>query len=522
MAGKSVLLMRMAETQRRSDQIGALVRASSAAVLMTAVAVFVGIELEQRVSTRGIALIFIVAVVVCAARMGFGAGILSAMAAFLALNYFFIEPRHTFAITDQKELFSLGIFLIVAAITGSLAGRLREQAVSASRRADMLQILSDFSAMLAAAGSEAEILAELTVHVSKAVEGPAALFRQDGEIPVLEAVCPKGLTIDLNETQSAEQVFRKGRAVMATAPGWAGGRFEYRFVDKHRLPDRVIALAPKGGNRAVAADAEQALSTLMEQASLAVERLRFSKAGVAARAVAQEEKLRSTLLSSVSHDLRTPLAAILGSVTTLREFGGGMSDKAQGELLFAIEDETRRLSRQVANLLDMTKLQSGLRLRKDWADVSEIVQASVAAIRISAPDRRFETAFNGALPPLLCDAVLLGQVFYNLLENAAKFSLPETPVLICGKFLPKGIEIKVIDQGPGIAALDLPLVFDKFFSRAPVSMGKEGTGLGLAIAKGIVEEMGGAIRAVSPGSGGNGTEMIVTLPLPHVEAAVLE
>jgi two-component system, OmpR family, sensor histidine kinase KdpD len=512
----------MAETRSWSDQLGALFRAATAAVLMTAVAVFVGIELEQWVSTRGIALVFIVTVIVCAARIGLAAGILSAVAAFLALNFFFIEPRHTFAITDQKELFSLGIFLIVAAITGSLAGRLREQAVRASRRADMLEILSDFSAKLSSAGNEGEILAALTGQVSKAIDGPAALFRLDGDIPVVEAAHPNEMVIDLVETQNAEQVFRKGHPVMAAAPGWAGGRFEYRFVDKNRLPDRVIALAPKGGNIALAADAEQALTTLLEQASLAVERLRFSRASEAAQAVAQEEKLRSTLLSSVSHDLRTPLAAILGSVTTLRHFGGGMTDAAQGELLGAIEDETRRLSRQVANLLDMTKLESGLRLRKDWADINEIVHASVAAVRVSAPGHAFETAFNVALPLLQCDAVLLGQVFYNLLENAAKFSPPEMPVLITGASLPNGIEITVIDQGLGIAAVDLPQVFDKFFSRASASNGKEGAGLGLAIAKGIVEEMGGDIRAVSPGASGKGTEMIVTLPIPDVGAEALE
>jgi two-component system, OmpR family, sensor histidine kinase KdpD len=518
-AGCFVLAMGMAETRNWSDQSGALLRAAGAAVLTMTVAVLVGIELEKWVSTRGISLVFIVAVVICASRMGIAAGILSAVAAFLSLNFFFIEPRHTFAIADQKELFSLGIFLAVAAITGSLAGRLREEAVSASRRADMLQLLSDFSARISAAGSEGEILAALTEQASKAIDGPAVLFRQDGEVPAAEAIFPAHIAIDLNELQSAELVFRKGQPLMATAPGWAGGRFEYRFVDRARLPDRVIALAPRGGHSAMSPDAERAVMTLMDQASLAAERLQFSKATEMAQAAAQEEKLRSTLLSSVSHDLRTPLAAILGSVTTLRQFGGTMPAAAQSELLAAIEDETRRLTRQVANLLDMTKLQSGLKLRKDWADPREIVQASVSAMQVSAPGRVFEQRLEAALPLLKCDAVLLGQVFYNLLDNADKFSPPGKPVLISGAALPEGVEIKIIDAGSGIAADDLPHVFEKFFSRAPGPAGKAGAGLGLAIAKAIVGEMGGAIRAVSPGGSGIGTEITVTLPVAAVQSA---
>ena len=518
-AGGLVLAMPMNETRNRSDQFETLLRSASAAVLTMAAAVIVGIELEKWVSTRGIALIFIVAVVVCASRMGFAAGIFSAVAAFLALNFFFIEPRHTFAIADEKELFSLGIFLVVAAITGSLAGRLREQAVRANRRADMLQLLSDFSARLSAATRENGILAALTEHASKAVEGPAALFRQDGGIPVLETTFPTGITIGPDEAQSAELVFRKGHPIMAAAPGWAGGRFEFRFVDRERLPDWVIALAPRGGNKAMALDAERVVATLLDQAAQAVERLRFAKASEAALALAQEEKLRSTLLSSVSHDLRTPLTAILGSATTLRQFGGAMPAVAQEELLGAIEGEARRLTRQVDNLLGMTRLQSGLRLRKEWADLKEIIQASVTAIRVSAPDLSVDIAFDGETPLLKCDAVLLGQAFYNLLENAAKFSPSGEPVLISCGSAPDGIEVKVTDYGAGISAADLPFVFDKFFSAAPAAGGRRGAGLGLAIARGIVGEMGGAIRAVSPGASGKGAEMIVTLPVSDVEAA---
>lgn len=508
--GDLVLPMRMAETRNFSGQVGMLLHAVFVAALTVGIAVVVGIELEKWISTRGISLIFIVAVVTCASRFGFLAGILSAVFAFLALNFFFIEPRHTFAIADEKELFSLGVFLIVAAITGSLAGRLREQVVEANRRADLLRILSDFSGKLFTSTSEVDILLALADQSSKAIQGPVVILHNENDNPTMDAMAPAETRIEPGEVQIAEEVFRKGHPVMATAPGWAGGRFEYRFIDKVRLPDKVIALAPLGGNRAVAPDSERVLTTLMEQAALAVERLRFAKATESANSSAQEEKLRSTLLSSVSHDLRTPLATILGSVTTLRELGGKMPKAAQSELLAAIEEETRRLSRLVANLLDMTKLQSGLRMRKDWVDVGDVVRSSVAAIRTNFPNRMFDVKIDGVLPPLNCDPVLLGQVVFNLLENAVKFSANGEQILVASKAMANAIEIRVIDRGVGIKADALPHVFDKFFTG---DSGSKGAGLGLAIAKGVVEEMGGTIQAVSPGTSGAGTEMVITLPV---------
>ncbi len=508
-----MLPMHMAETRNLADEAGKQLRAALAAALTVAIAVVVGVELEKWISTRGISLIFIVAVVACASRSGFSAGLLSAIFAFLALNFFFIEPRHTFVITDQKELFSLGVFLVVAAITGSLAGRLREQVVEANQRADMLRILSEFSGKLFVTANESDILAALADQGSKAIQGPVVILHNNGESPMIEAIAPADAQIEPGEVQAAEEVFRKGHPVMATAPGWAGGRFEYRFIDKTRMPDKVIALAPHGGNRPVAPDCEQVLTTLMEQAALAIERLRFSKATEAANAAAQEEKLRSTLLSSVSHDLRTPLATILGSVTTLRELGGKIPVAAQNELLAAIEEETRRLSRLVANLLDMTKLQSGLRMRMDWVDVGDTIRSTVAAIRTNFANHMFDVKIEGMLPPLHCDPVLLGQVLFNLLENAVKFSPADQPILVSSKALENAVEIKITDRGTGIKPDTLPNIFDKFFTG---DSGSKGAGLGLAIAKGIVEEMGGAIHAVSPGVSGVGTEMFIQFPVVTV------
>ena len=481
------------------------------AFVMFAPALAIGLVLEHAISVRGASLVFIAAVVGCAARFGFLAGIFSAVLCFLALNFFFIEPRYTLLISDPAEYFSLGVFLVVASITGSLAGRLREQVTEADRRAHLLKIVSDFSGSLFETKTELGVVSELSRHISSVLNGPVAILRErSGEIDFVTST-PGDMPKDAIDLFAVEQVLRKGHAVMAVAPGWGGNRFEYRPVIQAGLKEYALAIAPSGGNRSVPGDAEQTLATMLDQASLAIERMRFAEETGDARAQAQEEKLRSTLLSSVSHDLRTPLAAILGSVTSLRELGKHMPEAAKDELLEAIESETRRLSRLVANLLDMTKLQSGIQLQMQFTDISDIIKSSMAAIKVSFPARHFEAVIAPNLPAIECDPALTGQVFFNLLENAAKFSKAPDSITVKARAEGSVLMIDIIDRGTGIAPKDRGRVFQRFFSSGP-SEGK-GAGLGLAICHGIVEAMGGRIFVAETGREA-GTTMRVELPLP--------
>ena len=493
--------------------IGADILRSAVYAFVTLVpALLASLALEQYMSARGASLIFIAAVVGCAARFGFFSGIISAVLCFLALNFFFIEPRHTLLISDPAEFFSLGVFLIVASITGSLAGRLREQVTSANRRAHLLQIVSEFSGTLLQTKTGADVLLSLCGHLGAVLSGPVALLRNAGADIEIAAVSPKEMPRDSIDVFSAEQVFRKGHAVLAAAPGWGGNRFEYRPLAQAGLRDLVLAVAPSGGNRTVPQDAEQTLATMLDQASLALERMRFSDATDDARAQAQEEKLRSTLLSSVSHDLRTPLAAILGSVTSLREFGAQMPERAKDELLEAIESETRRLSRLVANLLDMTKLQSGLVMRGQWVDAADMVRSAIAAINKSFPGRIFEAKVEKGLAPVECDAALFGQVLFNLMENAAKYSPVSSPVTVEIRAEGAVFVLEVADQGPGIAPRDRRRIFEKFVRGDKASGGVRGAGLGLAICRGIVEAMGGSIFVADTGRAAGAT-LRVELPM---------
>lgn len=482
------------------------------AALVVPLAILVGALLERWIGTRGVALIFMAAVVSSASFSGLKAGLLSAVCAFLSLNYFFIEPRYTFAITEQQEFFSLGVFLVVAAISGTMAGRLREQLSRARRRAFMLFNLSEFSRLLAEAKTDSHVLAALVDQASKTVQGPAALVRNRDDSPVVDYAAQPSLEPDEIELHLAEKAFRTYQDMTATAPGWPSARFEYRFIDKAILPDCLLALAPFGGNRAASSDAESTLHTMMEQAALAIQRIRLSSAKEGADAIAKEERLRSTLLSSVSHDLRTPLASILGSVTSLQEFGPKMPKAAQRELLAGIEDETRRLSQLVANLLNMTKLQSGIQIRADAVEPIAALNETIAAIQLSFPKRKYELKVDGPVGPFIGDRVLFGQAIFNLLENATKFSTAKSLIAIKASMLATDIEVRIIDQGIGISAEDRAHVFDKFYSgKLPLS-GQSGAGLGLAIVKSVIEAMSGSVEIAKQPSGNTGTTIIVRLP----------
>ncbi len=482
------------------------------AALVVPLAILVGALLERWIGTRGVALVFMAAVVSSASFSGLKAGLLSAVCAFLSLNYFFIEPRYTFAITEQQEFFSLGVFLVVAAISGTMAGRMREQLSRARRRAFMLSNLSEFSRLLAEAKTGPHVLTALVDQASKTVQGPAALVRNIDNGPVVDYAAQPSLEPDEIELHLAEKAFRTNQDMTTTAPGWPNARFEYRFIDKVILPDCLLALAPFGGNRAASSDAEGTLHTMMEQAALTIERIRLSSAKEDADAVAKEERLRSTLLSSVSHDLRTPLASILGSVTSLREFGSKMPKAAQRELLAGIEDETRRLSQLVANLLNMTKLQSGLQIRSDVVDPITALKESIAAIKLSFPKRKYELKVDGPIGSFIGDRVLFCQAIFNLLENATKFSPLKSEIVVNVGMVAKDVEVQIIDQGVGISAADRARVFDKFYSGKPTLTGQSGAGLGLAIVKGVVEAMGGTIEIAIQASDNIGTIMVMRLP----------
>jgi len=228
------------------------------------------------------------------------------------------------------------------------------------------------------------------------------------------------------------------------------------------------------------------------------------------------DRFRSALLSSISHDLKTPLATITGAATSLKEFGERMSAASRRDLLTSIEEEAERLSRFVGNLLDMTRIESGsVEAKADWIDLREVIHQAVERTRKYFPAARIDTSLAAGLPMLKGDSVLLGQVLFNLLDNAIKYGGAE-PIAVYARRDGGDVSISVTDLGRGIAEKDLERVFDKFFRGGRKSDGRTpGTGLGLAIARGFVEAMGGTIKAESPAVKKRGTRFILRFPVPE-------
>jgi two-component system sensor histidine kinase KdpD len=258
------------------------------------------------------------------------------------------------------------------------------------------------------------------------------------------------------------------------------------------------------------------LEALVDQVAVSIERANLATDFEEARVLAETERLRSALLASVSHDLRTPLVSIIGSATTLAESAGKLSEGDRGQLLQTILEESERLNRFVQNLLDMTRLGYGaLQPNKEWSDLREIAGRAARRLRRELGGRRFTQDFPEALPPIHVDPVLIEQVLVNLLDNAAKYSGKEGAIAVSAAAEPGTLVVRVTDNGPGIPPEAREAVFDVFYRVHSTDEQTAGTGLGLSICRGIVEAHGGDIR-IEGGPDSRGTTVEFRLPLSEM------
>jgi two-component system sensor histidine kinase KdpD len=476
------------------------------ALLLVGAVLVAGHALQNVLPRASLSLIFLVAVLLSAITSGFWTGFIAALLAFFGYNFFFVEPLHTFSVARPEDAVALAVFLIVAAITGLLAGGVRGEANAAHERADALELLSAYSAELSAANSDAAIEAALLRHLSTASRGPVVELKDDGAQLKLVAASPPGQTIDPADLLAADWVSRRSQAWPATANGWSGSSFSFHPLKRGASVVAVYGVVDNNED----GEGAQIVETMLRQGEIALERVAFARDAEDARAMAEQERIRSALISSISHDLRTPLATILGSVTSLRELGEAMPAEARADLLVAIEEETGRLARFVSNLLAMTRLEAGLDIKGEWIDAGDVAGAAVKRARQSFPASQIVLEAGPEALLLFADADLLEQALFNLIDNAVKFSPREAPIRVVVSMGPDIIEFDVTDEGPGVPAQDLDNIFEKFYrvGRSGIS----GAGLGLAICRGVVTALGGEIRAESPVANGRGARMRMTLP----------
>ena len=479
---------------------------------LTAVVTVVGLLILQWLPAQGTALLYILVIVGGAVSFGIVTGLTSATLAFFAYNFFFVPPTYTFTISDPRDLFELFVFFGVALTTGSLAGHMREIAERARRHAESLLSLNGFAEALSSSASFSEVATALASETARVAAGRSVVLQIVGNDLRLAASSPAVYDLDSADWQAAQRAVRNFTAIYPSAPGWPGSTYEFHPVaSTGRQNIALLGLSRPQGQPSNLQD-DETLEAMLRHAAIAFEKNALEVEKAAVRAEAETERLRSALLSSISHDLKTPLASIHGAVTSLRELGPLMPEATRADLLLAIEEESARLSRFVTNLLDMTRIEAGQPdLLRDWVELQDIVSATVARARRLMPSSVIVLDGDATAGVVRGDAVLLEHVIFNVLDNAARYSPPGAPITIGLELTGETFIVTVEDNGAGIAGSDLPRVFDKFF-RARTTETVSGTGLGLTICKRIVEGMGGTIAAESPIANGRGTRITMRFP----------
>ncbi len=488
------------------------------ATIAVAVAIGVGEGLTRLTTFPNISMIFLLAVVASAVTFGIWPAVYASVLSFLAYNLFFIEPLYTFTVAEPHELLALIVFLAVAVVISTLAGRVREQARLAADRMRATRRLYEFTRRLAGIATFEDIPDAAVGAIHASLARPTVILLAKDDEPEIAAAWPPLESLGTGEMTAARWALKHDEAAgadTATLPsvGWL-------FLPL-RAAHGILGVVGVGlgeDGQKLDPEARTLFAALAEQTATALDRASLSREMVRARGAAETERVRNTLLASISHDFRTPLASILGSATSLIDYVDKLDGKTKLELLGQIKGEAEGLDEMVRNLLSMTRIDAGaLEVRKDWVDVREIAERVASAVRRRGTRQKIDVELPADLPLVHADARLLEQALANVVSNAVVHTPPETRVVIDATLDDKSLSLRVSDNGPGIAEAVLPHIFDKFVhaeaSGPSLADGGESTGLGLAIAKGIIEAHGASISAESPIEKGRGTRVVFRFPL---------
>ena len=489
---------------------------------MVTAALVIGLALNQLLEVSNIALVFLGAVLTSAVTYGLWPSVFAALSSALVYNFFFIPPLHTFSIGDPENAMALFFFTVVAVVTGNLTARIRAQAISAGQRARTMEELYTFSRKLAGSVVLDDLLWATTYQIASMLKVRVVLLLpQDGTIAVGAGYPPED-TLAEADFAAAKWAWEHAQPAGRGADTLPGVHWLFLPMKTGRGAVGVVGLDSDRPGPLLTPDRRRLLDSLVDQAALAVERITLARDIDQARLTAETERLRSAMLTSISHDLRTPLASILGAATSLRNYRDSLDDKARDDLAGVIQDESERLNRFIANLLDMTRLESGKILSTgEMIDLSDVVGSALERAGKVIGEHTVHTGLAPELPMLRLDPVLFEQVLFNLLDNAAKYSPAGTEIAMTAQRAGDHVVIQIMDEGDGIPETDLERIFDKFYRVHAADRKRAGTGLGLAICRGFVEAMGGAIAA-SNRKDRSGAIFTITLPVPQDALAAVE
>jgi len=484
--------------------------------LAVALALACGLLIERFVGRQSVLLVFLMAILASAIVWGLLPSLAACILSVMAFNFFLLPPLYTFTIADPDNVVALFFFFIVAVIVSNLTAAARTQIVIARTRAKTTAALYTFSGKLAGIGSLDDLLWATSYQVSSMLDVGCVLLMPAKAGGPLQIACayPPEDRLDDADRRAADRAWEHNTAAAPDAGLAPGARKLFLPLRTGSGPVGLIGIERDRSRPPLSADERRLLDALADQAAVAIERVSLAAVLAEARVLAETERLRAALLTSISHDLRTPLASILGAVSSLRSLSENYDAGQREELLATLQEEAERLSRFVANLLDMTRLESGaIELRLDLFDIGDIV--GVALHRAGELLARHHVAVDlpADLPMLRIDAVLFEQVLFNLLDNAAKYAPPGSRIDLRARREGDDMVIEVRDEGPGIPPGEREQIFDKFYRVHAQDRRRAGTGLGLAICRGFIEAQGGRIDAGNRRDR-NGAVMTIRMPLP--------
>ena len=502
-----------ARRERRDDaREGAFLPAGEAglAVVATALATGVAALAERLLGLVDLSSVFVVAVLAVAARTRMAAAVLTAALCFTAYNFFFIEPRFTFYISAQRGVATVFLFLVAALVAGRLASRLRMQVLALRAANGHALAMQSLGRALATAADLRQVV-DAARRVLRDATGLDGLVLADG--------ADDDTRLGERDRAAADWALRhaqqagRGTDTLGQADWW------FLPLPGPKKPLGVLGLR-LGDAPAPSPELRRLADAMAEDIAESVLRVKLVGDLEDARVTGETERLRSALLSSVSHDLRTPLASIIGAAGSLEAYADAMPESDRRALLDTIRTEGERLDRYIQNLLDMTRLgHGGLTLRRDWIGVDELLGSAIARLRRYQPHVEVVLHVAPDAGAIWVHPALVEQAVFNVLENAAKFSPTDEPVQMDAVRLPDGsLQVDIADRGSGIPDDERARIFDMFFSVERGDRGREGTGLGLAITQGMIGAHGGSVEAL-PGSGAEpgrrGT--IIRIVLPRIE-----
>jgi two-component system sensor histidine kinase KdpD len=444
-------------------------------------------------------MLFLLAVMIAAAWFGRGPALLAAALSVAAYDFFFVPPFHTFSVSDRNYFLTFAMMFGVSIAISELVGRLRRQEQDALGREERTAILYALTRDLASADEVEDVARAAATHAGEIFSARVAVLGFDalGGVQALSS-SPNGWGLDPKDLGVAKWSYEHDQLAGLGTETLHGSRVLCAPLRISQSRLGVLALVPTG-EFPFRSDQRAFLELFCKQTAAALERVRLSEEAKGATLRAQTEEMRASLLSAVSHDLRTPLATITGAATAVRD--EDLPPDTRIDLVNSIVGEATRMERLIANLLDMTRLESGgVQLKRDWVPLDEIISSTLTRLEERLERRTVTVDIGAEVPLVLVDPVLFEQLFVNLLENADKYTPLNTPIEVRAHSDGQLVSIEVIDHGPGIPTGAEIKIFDKFF-RGP-HQGVSGAGLGLPICKGIVDAHGGTISAENRASGG--------------------